>query len=89
MDIVLQMFKIDLGINHDKRDEFFLNYLFAQKSAMEEKGVAIDLQITEDQMLLSDYAAWNYRKRTEDIGLSKNLQERIRNKQVRGRAQGV
>lgn len=86
METVLEMFKIDLGITHTLRDTFFNNFLSAQQKELESKGISLDLTNTEDIMLLSDYAAWNYKKRNEDIGLSKNLTLRIRNRIVKERA---
>lgn len=50
------------------------------------KGVYIHQDRAEDMILLSDYAAWVYRNRTEDIGLSRNLKQRILNRQMKGRA---
>lgn len=88
MDLVLQMFKIDLGVKHEKRDDYFKNYLAAQNGELLRRGIRLDLKVTEDIMLLSDYAAWNYRKRTEDIPLAQNLQQRIRNRQIESRAGG-
>lgn len=88
MDMVLQMFKIDLGISHKKRDEYFENYLAAQNGELLRRGITLDLESAEDVMLLSDYAAWNYRKRTEDIPLAQNLRQRIRNRQIKNRAGG-
>jgi len=89
LETVLNMFKIDLGITHNLRDTFFNNFLLAQQKELEGKGFTLDLALTEDIMLLSDYATWNYRKRGEDIGLSKNLILRIRNRVTKERAKDV
>lgn len=86
METVLQLFKIDLSINHDMRDELFRSLLISCQKELETKGIEIDLSKVEDQMLLSDYAAWIYRKRNEDVGLSKNLDWRIKNRIIKGRA---
>lgn len=86
METVLQMFKIDLGITHNLRDAFFNNFLLAQQKELEGKKVALDLTKTEDIMLLSDYATWNYRNRDKDVELSKNLSLRIRNRVIKERA---
>lgn len=87
MDIALQMFKIDLGINHDKRDGYFKNYLIAQSADLLRRGIKLDMKVMDDVMLLSDYAAWNYRKRTEDVALAQNLQQRLRNRRIKNRGE--
>ena len=86
MDTVLALFKIDIGITHTLRDTFFASLLMAAKLEIEEKGITLDLTSVEDQILLSDYAAWKYRKRQEDVGISQNLLFRIRNRIVKARS---
>ena len=86
METVLQMFKIDLGISHTVRDAYFNNFLLAQQKELESKGFVLDLTATEDIMLLSDYSAWNYRNRSENVALAKNLQLGIRNRVIKERA---
>lgn len=83
---VLEMLKVDLGINHNKRDSFLNNKLSACATELEEKGVNLDLAKTEDIMLLSDYTAWQYRHRTENVPLAKNLDLRIKNVRTKERA---
>ena len=86
METVLNLLKIDLGITHNLRDAFFTVQIAACKGEIERMGISLDLTNVEDQMLLSDFAAWRYRNRTEDIPLANNLRHRIRNRIVRGRA---
>lgn len=88
MEVILKLLKIDLGITHDKRDSYFLALLSAAKAELEKKGFLIDMSQVDDQILLSDYAAWVYRKRQENIPLSKNLQYRIRTRMIQARAGG-
>lgn len=85
MDNVLILFKLDLGISHNLRDTYFYATLNSSKSELEKKGIILDLNDIEDQMLLSDYSTWKYRKRTEDVPLSKNLDYRIKNRIVKSR----
>jgi len=87
LDEVLKLFKLDLGITHDKRDTYFYALLNAVSMELGRKGITLDLAQADDQMLLSDYAAWLYRKRQEDVPMSNNLNWRIMNRKVRGRAQ--
>lgn len=89
MVIVLQMFKLDLGITHTARDTFFTNFLLAQQKELEAKGFMLDLTTTEDIMLLSDYSVWIYRNRDKDVDVSKNLQLRIRNRVVKERSNAI
>jgi hypothetical protein len=86
METVLELLKTDLGITHKLRDEFFTSMLQAMQKEIEGKGITLDLTDVEDQMLLSDYAAWTYRKRQEDAGMSQNLTNRIRNRIVKARS---
>lgn len=86
METVLKLFKLDLGISHDLRDALFLPLLKACESELRRRGVELDLKNPEDQILLSDYAIWSYRHRTENVSLAQNLSWRIRNRIVQGRA---
>ncbi len=86
MEEVLKLFKIDIGITHTLRDDAFKKLIQAAQKEIEKKGFKLDLTDVEDQMLLSDYAAWKYRKRQEDVGMSRNLQLQIRNRVVKERA---
>lgn len=89
METVLSLLKIDIGITHTLRDTFFTSLLQAAQKEIEDKGITLDLVLVEDQMLLSDYAAWKYRKRQEDVGLPQNLLFRIRNRVVKERSNYV
>ena len=89
MDEVLKLLKLDLGITHDKRDAYFNALLNSAVLELERKGIALSLAEADDQMLLSDYAAWLYRKRQDGVPLAKNLKLRLMNRKVRARAQGV
>lgn len=80
MDTVLNLLKIDLGITHNLRDAYFVNLLMGSKKEIERRGIILDLNATDDQMLLADYAGWIYRKRQENIPLANNIQARLRNR---------
>ena len=86
METILSLLKIDLSITHTLRDTFFTALLQASQAEIEGKGIVLDLANIEDQMLLSDYATWKYRKRQEDVGMSQNLSSRIRNRIVKVRS---
>jgi hypothetical protein len=82
-DILLELLKLDLGITHSLRDAYFSNLIESSQKEIERMGVSLDFTIVDDQMLVADYAAWSYRKRQEDIPLSKNLQIRINNRIIK------
>lgn len=86
MDAILSLLKIDLGITHTAKDEYFEKLLISAKGEITAKGITIDETNTEDMMLISDYAAWRYRKRNEDVGMPQNLEWRIRNRIVKARS---
>lgn len=86
MQTVLEMLKVDLGISHTARDVYLNNVIQGCAEELKDKGIMLDLEQTDDAMLLSDYAAWRYRKRTEDVPLAKNLDLRIKNARTKERA---
>lgn len=79
----LQLLKLDLGITHNLRDTYFLNVLESASREIETMGATLLLNNADDQMLLVDYAAWNYRHRQENIPLSRNIQFRINNRLIK------
>lgn len=87
METVLQLLKMDLGISHTGRDTFFEALLASSKKEMEKKGFKLSLEDVEDQVLLSDYAAWRYRKRIEDVPMARNLNLRIKDRIVQARGE--
>ena len=88
MKQVLKLLKLDLGVSTDKRDEYFNAVLESAVLELKRKGIFVDLTSADDQMLLSDYAAWQYRKRQEDVPISNNLKRRLMNRKMRNRAGG-
>lgn len=82
----LIMLKSDLGISHNARDDYLTSVLEACLKELASRGVSLDIDgSVEDEMLLSDYAAWRYRNRDKPISLAQNLQIRINNKKAKGR----
>lgn len=75
-----------MGINHDHRDELFINLIYSCKNEIERKGIELDIEQVDDLVLLCDYALWQYQKRHDDVPLPQNLKLRISNRQMRGRA---
>lgn len=85
MQQILTLLKLDLGISHNLRDAFFIQLLKSSQQELDKKGINLNLDSADDQMLLSDYSAWIYRKRQEDVPLANNIQQRIRNRIVKER----
>lgn len=86
MDDILQLLKLDIGVTHNLRDAYFIKLLQASQKEIEKRGITLDLtNKIEDQILLSDYSAWVYRKRQEDIPLANNIQQRLRNRIIEER----
>lgn len=91
MNTPLELFKIDLGITHNKRDTYFTALLKSVIGELSRKGVNIDADTAEDDdiFLIVDYAAWQYRSRTStaNVAMPQNLQLRIRNRIIRSRSE--
>lgn len=82
----LTLLKTALGVTHDKRDTYFLSMLDAAVAELKGRGVHLDLEEVEDNMLLADYAEFNYRNRDGEKAMPRNLDTRIRNRKTKGRA---
>lgn len=85
MNTLLNLLKLDLGITHNLRDAFFLQLLDGTIKEIERRGITLNLNSADDQMLVVDYATWTYRKRQEDVPLASNIQHRIRNRIIQER----
>ncbi|MGG2934862.1 hypothetical protein ABEO66_12160 [Bacillus pacificus] len=79
---LLDLLKLDLGITHKLRDAYFNNLIVSSQNELKRMGIVLNFESIDDQMLTVDYAAWSYRKRQEDIPLSRNLQFRINNRVI-------
>lgn len=87
MEQVLKLLKADLGITGTQRDDYLTHQLTAAVQDLASRGVELDLTSADDAMLLSDFTAWLYRHRTEDVGMAKNIEYRIKNRQVKKRCE--
>jgi hypothetical protein len=85
MDTILNLLKLDLGIQHTLRDAFFIQLVKGTIGEIEKRGIKLDLNNASDQMLVSDYSAWIYRKRQEDIPLANNIRQRLRTRIIEER----
>jgi hypothetical protein len=85
METVLILLKIDLGITHNLRDAYFIKLVEGSIKEINKRGIKLDMNNSADQMLVSDYAAWTYRKRQEDAPLASNIQHRLKNRIIEER----
>jgi hypothetical protein len=85
MDTIINLLKLDLGIQHNLRDAFFIQLVKGTIGEIEKRGIKLDLNNASDQMLVSDYSAWVYRKRQEDLPLANNIKTRLRNRIIEER----
>lgn len=90
METLLEMLKIDLGIVHNKRDEYLKNCIRGTIGELNRKGIELDVENMpiDDLMLVVDYTAYNYRNRDNNVMLSNNLLYRIRNRILKERSKG-
>lgn len=80
---LLILLKLDLGITHNLRDAYFNKSITSAQNEIEKMGAILDFSQEDDQMLLVDYAAWSYRKRQEDVPLSRSIKFRINNRVIK------
>lgn len=85
METILNLLKLDLGVTHSLRDAYFISLIKTTIAEIERRGITLEINKTEDQMLVSDYSAWTYRKRQEDTPLANNIQHRLRNRIIEER----
>jgi hypothetical protein len=85
MDTIINLLKLDLGIQHNLRDAFFIQLVKGTIGEIEKRGIKLNLNDASDQMLISDYSAWVYRKRQEDLPLANNIKSRLRNRIIEER----
>ncbi|WP_182103779.1 hypothetical protein [Niallia taxi] len=82
-ELLLSLLKLDLGITHNLRDAYFISKLESAQEEMEIMGVVFDLDRSDDQMLIADYAAYAYRNRQNNVPLSRSIQFRINNRLIK------
>ncbi|MEQ7806164.1 hypothetical protein [Priestia aryabhattai] len=80
--ILLELLKLDLGFKHTARDTYLNKLLPSAEKELIRKGLVLDMEQDDDQMLVVDYAAWLYRNRQEYQPLPRNIQIRIHNRAI-------
>ena len=87
IDAVLELVKTDIGITHNKSDEYFSLAIPAAESDLARKGIDIDAEDTGDIFLLKDYVCWMYRNRIRGEPVPNSLVFRIRDRIIRARSE--
>ena len=79
---LLELLKLDLGFKHTARDLQLNALISSSEKELTRKGLTLDMTQVDDQMLVSDYAAWSYRNRQEYHPLPRYIQIRIHNRAI-------
>lgn len=80
MDKVLKILKADLGILHDKLDQDeLIPRIESAIEDIEREGIKIDMEKISHVVIVVDYAAWLYRKRTQNVPFPHSLRFRMNN----------
>ena len=79
---LLELLKLDLGFKHTARDTYLNKLIPSAEKELIRKGLVLDMEQDDDQMLVVDYAAWLYRNRQEYQPLPRNIQIRIHNRAI-------
>ncbi len=75
----LKILKADLGRLDNKLDDYLNTRIKAAKTEIEREGIKLDENNEDHVLILVDYAAWLYRKRTQDIDFPRHLRYRMNN----------
>lgn len=76
----LKLLKADLGILHDKLDQdVLIPRIKSAKEDIEREGIKIDMENMSHVVIVTDYASWLYRKRTQDVPFPRSLRFRMNN----------
>ena len=76
---MLTAVKIDLGITTDAYDDRLSTYLEFASKAIETEGITVADNI-EDGNLVVMYAAWLWRKRTDNVPMPRMLRWQLNNR---------
>lgn len=81
---LLLLVKANLGIKTNVRDQMLNPIISGVITELAGKGiVSVDESDPDYEMLVVDYAAWQYRSRGEGA-MPRNIQYRIRNRKMKG-----
>lgn len=75
----LELLKFDLHILHNQSDEYLRTRIDAAKKEIVREGIELNMEKEDHVLIIVDYAAWLYRKRTQDITFPRHLRYRMNN----------
>ena len=84
---MLQMLKIDLGINTTAYDGRLGQYLAAATAEIEREGVELTDSVPDSNLVIQ-YAAWMWRKRDTGEGIPRMIRWQINNRLFGGGSDG-
>lgn len=84
---LLEIYKSMLGITHTNLDDRLTMELEASENELNRKGCEIDLECTDDMLLVTDYALWLHNHRGDGLSLPNNITQRIRTRIISSRAE--
>ena len=84
---MLQMLKIDLGINTTAYDVRLTQYIAAAEAEIEREGVTLTDSVPDGNLVIQ-YAAWLWRKRDTGEGIPRMLRWQINNRLFGGGSDG-
>lgn len=76
----LFLLKNDLNIQTDKRDTYFSELLKAAEFSIAQEGIILSQESDYDDWLVASYAAFLYRKRTENVSMPRMLRYNLNNR---------
>ena len=80
MEPLLDMLKIDLGIQGTAYDARLTQYLDYSRQEIDDKGISLDVSALKDQQLIVMYAAWLWRRRDSGEGMPRMLRYTLNNR---------
>lgn len=84
---MLQMLKIDLGINTTIYDDRLTQYIAAATAEIEREGVKLTDSVPDGNLVVQ-YAAWMWRKRDTGEGIPRMIRWQINNRLFGGESDG-
>lgn len=84
---LLSILKADLKISVDAYDALLEEMISAAETAIETEGITIEYE-NGDTMLVEMYAAYLYRKRSENSGMPRHLRWMLNNRLMKEKAGG-
>ena len=77
---ILNLAKINLGLSTTAYDQYLTMLIAAAKAAIIEEGIELDLTAEQDDNLVIMYTAYLWRKRKEDVGMTRMLRYALNNR---------